>query len=145
MKRVVLAVGTTLAATFSHAWCVPSGPEATQTNTFLANLTNGTYVQMAVTNIFGDIAPSIWNTLPIELAPLEEEVGRALARETQRSFRSLVKSGAGEMGLSGNLSLASCSSGQTRQQPRRVGSRKPLRLQASASRSRLSLSLLWSF
>ena len=133
-------------ATFSYAWCVPVSPESTQTNTFLANLASGAYARMAVSNIFRDIAPAIWNTLPIEFAPLEDEVGRFVERETQMGVKNLVKAGVGEMGLQGSLSLASCAVGPAApSQSRRVSPRRSLRLHASASRDRLKLSLLWSF
>lgn len=144
MRKRIASLGLILLVSVTRVWSLPTNLENTQANSFLSNLTNGGYARMAVADVLEDFIP-FWNMLPIEFAPLEEEFARFIQRETSRQTRRLVQRSIGNLGLSGPLSLVSYSSSPGGATARYSRARRPLRLRARVSRSRLGLSLNWAF
>ncbi|MBI2070830.1 MAG: hypothetical protein HYT79_09555 [Elusimicrobia bacterium] len=144
MRGLAIIAGL-LAALYPYAWGVPLTPEATETNKFLSNLTSGGFAKAAVVGILEDITP-VWNLLPFELSPLEDEISRLVERETVRRASMLVRTGVGEIGLTGPLSLSSGVYVPGSASARRSNSsRRPVRLRAKVSPHRIGLSFLLRF
>ncbi|MBI4370286.1 MAG: hypothetical protein HY547_08665 [Elusimicrobia bacterium] len=146
-RKIILLAGV-VTGIFSSVLCsaAPINPESTELNQFFYNLANGVYVSGAVNEFLEETVP-FWDVLPIEFAPIEDEIQRVVRRETVKGAKQLFSEGVGSLGLQGSLSLGSGAPSSQASNPRRQ-SRPPqnsVRVKLHASFSRLALSLYWKF